>query len=192
MLRKDDLMEKYSLYTDFQNYINENYELLYRLESEESILDDFTSPIIKTLTYLYGKALEDEDTISKEDKQIFEFGFQFLFENIEQIKLYLKQLNNDFELLEKRSFYIKMIFNAEELKVEINKNTELSANEIKKDLEKLDEILNFFENLIDVEIEINDELLNAYMIAYNDICNKYDTIVLMSDAFILYCNTYGI
>ena len=34
----------------------------------------------------------------------------YLFENLEQIKLYLRQLNNDYKLLDKMSLYIKIVF----------------------------------------------------------------------------------
>src|SRR5690554_592383 len=98
-----------TLFTDFENYINENSNLITYLKDHNSLLDEYVTPIIKSLTFLM-KMSQVEKEISEEAEVIFEYGFNYLFENLEQIKLYLRQLHNDYELLDKMSFYIKIVF----------------------------------------------------------------------------------
>lgn len=179
-------MEKYSLYTDFENYVKENQKLINFLEEEQSLLNDYVNPIIKSMTHIMKQT---EDSIETDVINLFSVGFNLLFENIEQLKLYLRQLNNDYELFEKMSLYIKIIFYLEELKVEINKDVE---NDNANDIKSIDEALDFFEEIIVSNILFNEFELDKYLNLYYELLDKYAEVYLMVDAFSEYCTTYGI
>ncbi len=179
-------MGKYSLYTDFENYVKENQLLINFLEKEQSLLNDYVSPIIKTMTYIMKQTA---DIVESNLLDIFNFGFNLLFENIEQLKLYLRQLNNDYKLFDKMSLYIKIIFDLEELKVELIKDTE---NDYENDIKSIDKTLDFFEEIIIPNISLNEFELDKYLNLYYEFLGKYSEINLMVDVFSEYCGTYGI
>lgn len=181
-----------SLYSDFENYVNENGQLISYLENEHSLLNEFISPIIKSLSYLMSMIKIEEQEPSKDVQDLFEYGFKYMFENLEQIKLYLRQLNNDYTLLDKMSLYIKIVFDLEELKLEIDKNQEIDEEEKTFDLKRIDESLEFFEENIVPKVVINEFELDKYLNLYYELLDKYTELTLMSDAFIEYCATYGI
>jgi hypothetical protein len=184
-------MEQYSIFEDFAHYVEENYDLISFLEMNDSILNDYVSPIIKTLTYLKKLKEVEEEALSEEDASIFDFGFEYLFENIEQIKLYYKQLNEDYFNLEQNSFYIHMVFQLEELKVELLKMEDLADKE--KDLALIEQLLDYFESLIAVEpIKVEDETMQESIESFELLYQKYDEVVRLTDAFHEYCATYGI
>ncbi|HEY8365338.1 MAG TPA: hypothetical protein VIK84_07165 [Haloplasmataceae bacterium] len=180
-----------TLYSDFENYIKENNNLIEYLKSNNSILDEYVSPIIKSLSFLV-KMAQIEDKITAETELIFQYGFNYLFENLEQIKLYLRQLHNDYKLLDKMSFYIKIVFDLEELKLEINKNESITEKDKQKDINLIDEALEFFEDNIVPDVAINEFELDKYLHLYYDLLDKYSELEFMIDVFNEYCATYGI
>ncbi len=179
------------LYNDFVNYIKENNKLISFLEENKSLLTDYISPIIKSLTFL-AKIAESDENNSEEIQSIFDYGLSYLFENLEQLKLYLRQLNNDYQLLDKMSFYIKIVFDLEELKMEIEKCDDIDKEEKNKDINRIDDVLEFFEDNIVPNVVINEFELDNYLKLYYDLLNKYTNIVLANEAFNEYCSIYGI
>lgn len=180
-----------SLYNDFINYVNENHQLITYLDESQSVLNDYVGPIIKALYYLNKISEEDED-VNKEIEDVFQFGVNYLFENIEQIKLYLRQLNNDYQLLDKMAFYIKVVFDLEELKLEIDKVSDIDQDEKERDIKIIDEILEFFEENIVPDVTFNELELDNYLSSYYDMIDKYRDIPLTAEAFMEYCASYGI
>ena len=179
------------LYQDFQNYIRENNQLISYLEKNNSLLAEYIVPIKKALIFLEQiKKIDKKAT--NEVEVIFEYGFSYLFENLEQIKLYLRQLYNDYDLLDEMSFYIKIVFDLEELKLEIDKHETIDEDEKINDINKIDEALQFFEDNIVPKIVINEFELDRYLNLYYDLLHKYTDLVLMSEAFKEYCAMYGI
>lgn len=181
-------MENYSIFTDFQHYIEENKELIDYLEEHESLLDEFVSPIIKALNYLNKLQKKNNQGLAEDDQAIFSYGFDYLFENIEQIKLYIHQFHGSFELLEKKSPYIKIIFQLEELKVELEKMEE--EPKVKSSLTLIQDLLDYFEGVIDSEELPMD--LESKIISYYELLNEYNDVLMIADAFNEYCATYGI
>ncbi|MDF2698740.1 MAG: hypothetical protein K0Q49_296 [Haloplasmataceae bacterium] len=179
-------LENFSVFKDFESYVTENEKLINYLNN--SLLNDLIIPIVKTLTYLEN--LDKEDELSIDNIEIFEFGFEYLFENLEQIKIYLHQFKNNYEVLEAKSVYIKMIFQLEEFKVELTKKEETDT-EMKRDLKKIDEAINFFDESLTSTIIIEHEL-EDYLRFYYELTDKYDDIYLVSDSFNEYCANYGI
>ena len=184
-------MEEYSVFNDYLNYIEENKAIIEHLENRQSLLTDFISPIIKTLSYI--NVLNECDELNSEYLEIFQYGFEYLFENLEQIKLYKKQLNDDINLLEQRSIYIKMIFVFEEYKMELLKiDGENMHPDLKPDLRKIDEVLHLFEDFLTPNSLIDEQVLDGVLRFYYELQYKYDEIVLLMDAFNEYCATYGL
>ncbi|QVK19443.1 hypothetical protein KHQ81_07110 [Mycoplasmatota bacterium] len=181
-----------TLYSDFENYVNENGQLISHLENEQSLLNEFITPIIKSLSYLMLIMKAEEEEPSKDVQELFEYGLNYMFENLEEIKLYLRQLNNDYTLLDKMSLYIKIVFDLEELKLEIEKNQEIDEEEKSYDLKRIDQSLEFFEENIVPNVVINEFELDKYLNLYYELLDKYTELTLMSEAFIEYCAAYGI
>jgi hypothetical protein len=185
-------MEHYSIFEDFAHYVEENYDLISFLEMNDSILNDYVAPIIKTLTYLKKLKEVQEEELNEEDEAIFAFGFEYLFENIEQIKLYLKQLEDDYFNLEQNSFYINMVFQLEELKVELQKMEENEAGR-EQDLHLINQLLEYMESLIAIDsVVMDDQKLQESIENYERLYQKYEEVVRLTDAFHEYCATYGI
>jgi hypothetical protein len=184
-------MIEQTLFSDFENYIKENEGLILYLQTSKSILDDYISPIIRSLTFL-AKLSNFEAENDNEGQIIFEYGYNYLFENLEQIKLYLRQLYNDYKLLDKMSLYIKIVFDLEELKLEIDKNEAIDERDKQTDINEIDEVLSFFEDNIVPDFVINEFELDKYLKLYYDLLAKYTDLVLMGDAFRDYCAAYGI
>ena len=150
----------------------------------------FVSPVIKALELFDRTKGAGRKELDEEDEMIFEYGFDFLFENIEQIKLYLQAFEGDYEKLEKNSLYIRLIFELEELKVEIEKMDE-KPDDSSKDLSHIDQLLDYFEGLMESN-ERDETVFERMMILFYALFEKYDDVVLIADAFSEYCATYGI
>lgn len=187
---------EYSVFDDFEHYINENYELIQYLEAKESILNDFVGNVIKALRFLINLKHQEGKALDLEDEMIFTYGFDFLFENVEQLKLYLKLFDGDYERLEKKSLYIRFVFELEELKVEIEKREEKPEG-YEEDLKLMNELLDYFEGLIEAEKEVENQLkedldFERKVMQFYSLFKKYDDVVLITDAFKAYCASYGI
>lgn len=189
-------MEIYSMFEDFEHYIQENYELIQYIEAKGSLLNDYVGNIIKALTFLKTLKEREGESWNQDDEMIFAYGFDFLFENIEQIKLYLKAFDGDYERLEKKSLYIRLVFELEELKVELEKREEKPEG-YEDDINTINQLLEFFESLIEADDETEDTLkegkpFDHYVRQFEALFNKYEDVVLVADAFKAYCDSYGI
>lgn len=184
-------MENYSVFSDFEHYVRENEEIITFLEQEQSLLNDYVAPIVRALNYIKKLKETEDEEFTQDDEDIFKYGFDYLFENIEQIKLYIHQLENDYYLLEKRSYYVKMVFQLEELKVELEKMER--SDEITENLQLIDKLLEYFETYITKEdILIDETEMNQNISQFYHLFDQYNEIVLLTDAFNAYCATYGI
>lgn len=184
-------LEDYSVFSDFEYYLNENEELIDYLEAKNSLLNVFIRPVIKTLNYLIEQNNLEGKELDQEEEIIFAYGFDYLFENLEQIKLYLKSFNGDYELLEKKSLYIRFVFELEELKLELEKR-EVKSDDVEDDIQQMDMLLDYFEGLIETDAK-DEQKFEKMVLLYYTLFDKYkEDVVLITEAFSAYCATYGI
>lgn len=182
-------MDTYDIYKDYSSYLKENEELITKLQQSNSLLTEYIDPIIKALGYLQTQKEYHAEEYTAEDEAIFSAGFNCLFENLEQIKLYLHALNDDYSLLDRHSYYIKLIFDLEEIKVELEKLDEQPLNDIKKIAKSLE----FFEQLISPQSsEIDEDELGKHLKIWESMQKKYDFIIPLTVAFNEYCESVGI
>ncbi|ERJ13683.1 hypothetical protein [Haloplasma contractile] len=188
----NDLEQKFSVYNDYKQYIEENEKIIHFLRDNDSMLNTYVSPIIKSIGALKAYVDGEDRELNQEEINIVEFGFNYLFENLEQIKLYLKQFNGDLLALESKSYLINIIFELEEYKEEIEKDHELDQSEKEQDLKQINAILTYLESILTVENHKESELLNAYIQKFYDLKSKYKDVVVAAHAFEEYCAEFGI
>lgn len=105
-------MRDEKVYHEYANWKIENHELLkYLVESHSDLILRFKH-VIDVTDYLYDKLIDDE-TYTDDEDHIFETGFYYLFDQIEEIvKLLKKAYQNNVQDLEKRAKDVNLLLSA--------------------------------------------------------------------------------
>jgi len=136
-----------SVYHKYANWKMDNHDLLKYLVDNDSDLIMRSRHVLDVVDYLYDKLIDDVDYSDDEDN-IFQTGFYYLIEQIEEIKkLMEKSYQNDIRYLEKRSKDVNLLLNAIDFHYEV-----LNAKDYKK--EDSDKLLVF---IIDVTKHLEDK-----------------------------------
>lgn len=146
------------VYHEYANWKIENYDLLkYLVESNSDLIIRFKH-VIDVTDYLYDRLIDDQNYTDDED-QIFETGFYYLFDQIDEIVTLLKSsYKNNIKDLEQRAKDVNLLLST------IDFQNELLGveNFEQKDLEKLvdfeQNILKLLENKQEVPINLYEEL----------------------------------
>lgn len=105
-------MRDEKVYHEYANWKIENHELLTYLVEHNSDLILRFKHVIDVTDYLYDKLIDDEQYTDDED-HIFETGFYYLFDQIEEIsKLLNKAYKNNVQDLEKRAKDVNLLLSA--------------------------------------------------------------------------------
>jgi hypothetical protein len=146
------------VYHEYANWKIENHELLtYLVESNSDLILRFKH-VIDVTDYLYDKLI-DNNRYTEEEDQIFETGFYYLFDQIDEIvSLLSKSYQNKIEDLELRSKEVNLLLSAIDFQNEL-----LSVEDFEqKDMEKLvdfeQSLLKKLENKEDVPSKMYEEL----------------------------------
>jgi hypothetical protein len=146
------------VYHEYANWKIENHELLtYLVESNSDLILRFKH-VIDVTDYLYDKLI-DNDRYTEEEDQIFETGFYYLFDQIDEIvSLLSKSYQNKIQDLEQRSKEVNLLLSAIDFQNEL-----LSVEDFEqKDMEKLvdfeQNLLKKLENKEDVPSKMYEEL----------------------------------
>lgn len=100
------------VYHEYANWKIENHELLTYLVEHNSDLILRFKHVIDVTDYLYDKLIDDEQYTEDED-HIFETGFYYLFDQIEEISSLLnKAYQNNVQDLEKRAKDVNLLLSA--------------------------------------------------------------------------------
>lgn len=102
-------MRDEKVYHEYANWKIENHELLkYLVENNSDLILRFKH-VIDVTDYLYDKLIDDESYTDDED-HIFETGFYYLFDQIEEITNLLKKAyQNNVQDLEKRAKDVNLL-----------------------------------------------------------------------------------
>lgn len=121
---------------DYNSWLMDNEDFLVMLEKNNSAIYERLDDVIKVVSYIEALYVAQKK-VDEDMEIIFDVGFSYLFETIEEVKLYFKTyLNNDMLLLNKYSYVINYILYLDDLK----------ASLIEKDLLN-DEIKTVFSNI---------------------------------------------
>ena len=78
-----------ALYHDYANWILESSDLVDNLRDRNSIIIERFKHVLDVLTFLYNKKIEQK-SLEREEENIFETGFYYVFDAFENIKLLLE------------------------------------------------------------------------------------------------------
>lgn len=137
-------MRDEKMYHDYASWKMENHDLLKYLMDHNSDLILRFKHVIDVTDFLYDKLIDDE-TYSDEDDHIFETGFYYLYDQIEEIVKLLKIYNNNIKDLELRAKDVNLLLSTIDFQNEL-----LSADDYEqKDMDQLvlfeQEVLNKLE-----------------------------------------------
>ncbi len=105
-------MRDEKVYHEYANWKLENYELIKYLVDNNSDLILRFKHVIDVIDHLYDKLIDD-DTYSDEEDHIFETGFYYLFDQVEEItKLLKKAYQNNVKDLEQRAQDVNLLLSA--------------------------------------------------------------------------------
>lgn len=146
------------VYHEYANWKIENHDLLkYLMDSNSDLIIRFKH-VLDVTDYLYDKLIDDQNYSDEED-HIFETGFYYAFDQLEQISQLLKEnYQNDVKDLEKRANDVNLLLSAIDFQNEL---ISLDSYE-QKDLESLvkfeEDILKFLQNKDVVPKAMYDQL----------------------------------
>jgi hypothetical protein len=132
------------VYHEYANWKLENHDLLkYLMDSNSDLIIRFKH-VLDVTDYLYDKLIDDKNYTEEED-HIFEIGFYYVLDQLDQINQLLKEnYQNDIKDLEKRSKDVNLLLSAIDFQNEL---ISLESYE-QKDMDSLiqfeEELLKFF------------------------------------------------
>lgn len=167
------------VYHEYANYKIEYHELLnYLLENKSDLIIRFKH-VIDVIDYLYDRLIDDQ-TYTEEEDHIFQTGFYYIADQIDEIdKLLKKTYANDIKALEERSKEVNLLlstidFQNELLSVEQFDQSDLDfladfEREILKKLENKEEIDETFFKKLDQQTYIIFKKLDIEYYPIDDI-----------------------
>ncbi|MFA6377844.1 MAG: hypothetical protein WCW63_04370 [Acholeplasmataceae bacterium] len=152
------MMRDERVYHEYANWKIENHELLkYLIESNSDLILRFKH-VLDVTDYLYDRLIDDHNYTDEED-QIFETGFYYVLDQLDQISRLLKDnYQNDIKDLEKRAKDVNLLLAAIDFQNEL---VSLESYE-QKDLESLikfeEELLKILQNKHEVPKDMYQKL----------------------------------
>jgi hypothetical protein len=182
-------MRDEKIYHEYANWKIENHELLkYLVENNSDLIQRFRH-VIDVTDYLYDKLIDDV-TYSEDEDHIFETGFYYLFDQIEEITTLLKKAyQNNVQDLEKRAKDVNLLLST------IDFQNELLGveNFEQKDLDRLVEfeqaVLDKLEKKENIPYEMFDHLDSISYEIFNKLNVEYYPI---DDIFLEIADELGI
>jgi hypothetical protein len=106
------MMRDERVYHEYANWKLENHDLLkYLMDSNSDLIIRFKH-VLDVTDYLYDKLIDDKNYTEEED-HIFETGFYYVLDQLDQINQLLKEnYQNDIKDLEKRSKDVNLLLSA--------------------------------------------------------------------------------
>lgn len=147
-----------NIYEDYINYMNEHNELIEKLYQTSSkallCLDD----VVRVCDHIYKQSTNNE-TISSELEQIFEIGFGYLVNSLNDLETYYKDyLDSDIILFNQYSELLIYSLLIDDYKSYLLSNDELD-NERK---EAIEEMLSEIDNIVANKKSFDESLIKKY------------------------------
>ena len=177
------------IYHEYANWKIENHELLtYLVENNSDLIVRFKH-VIEVIDHLYDKLIDDV-SYSEEEDQIFETGFYYLFDQIDEILgLLKKSYQNNIKDLELRAKDVNLLLSTIDFQNELLgvENFEQKDMDLLVDFEQ--NILKLLENKEDVPKELYEKLDSMSLEIFNKLNMEYFPI---NDIFLEIADELGI
>ncbi|MFP4178323.1 MAG: hypothetical protein ACLFTZ_06145 [Acholeplasmataceae bacterium] len=143
-------MRDETIYHEYANWKLENEELIrYLIQNNSDLIVRFRH-VIDVTDYLYDKLIDDPN-FTEEENYIFETGFYYLFDQMDEIITLLnKSYGNDIEQLEKRAKDVNLLLSTIDFQNEI-----IGVEDYKQ--EDLDRLVNFEQSIL-TKLERKEEV----------------------------------
>lgn len=177
------------IYHDYANWKIENHELLsYLIEKNSDLIIRFKH-VIDVIDFLYDRLI-DEASYTDEENQIFETGFYYMFDQMEEIvSLLRKSYQNNIKDLEHRANDVNLLLSAIDFQNELLgvDDFEQKDMDVLVDFEK--KILRMLENKQEIPKDMYDQLDKASLEIFTKLNVEYYPI---NDIFLEIADELGI
>ena len=144
--------------TEYKEYITANKDLLSFLKEKESIIYDRFSDILKVLGYI-DFTIDKYGTIEEEYEVFYEVGFGFLYNQLEEVKLYFdKYFNKSYSEFQIYEPIINYALYLDDLKLTL-KEEELMNDDINQ---AINDVLEMIENILELKNGYNEEVFDEF------------------------------
>lgn len=157
---------------EYRSYMNENNDFLMAFQNFNSLTYIRLANLIKLLNIIVDMEEKDKK-VSEELEVVFDSGFTFLTEQIEDIKIYYyKFFDEDFDILFKYEHLINVYLTYEDLMVSIREQSVLDQ----KTKKMINDILNEIEDVLKNKKELLPERYEEIDAVMLEISNKFPKV----------------
>lgn len=177
------------IYHDYANWKIENHELLTYLVDNNSDLIIRFKHVIDVIDYLYDKLIDDTN-YTDEENQIFETGFYYMFDQMEEIvSLLKKSYKNKIEDLESRANDVNLLLAAIDFQNELLGVEDFEQKDMDVLVEFEKKILKMLEDKQEIPQDIYDQLDQVSLEIFTKLHVEYYPI---NDIFLEIADELGI
>lgn len=148
--------------TEYKEYMSQNSDFIKMLKDNDSLIYNRYEDIIKTISYI-DFLVEKYTNVEEEYETFYEVGFGFLYNQLEEVKIYYKNyFNSDYEEFKKYESVMIYALYADDLKETLIEE-DLYNQTFKDAYDKLSEAV---EEVLQNKLEVTDSLfdkLNAIL-----------------------------
>jgi hypothetical protein len=146
------------IYHEYANWKLENHDLLkYLVDSNSDLIIRFKH-VIDVIDYLYDKLIDDKN-YSDEESHIFETGFYYMFDQVEEIlSLLNKSYHNNIKDLELRAKDVNLLLSTIDFQNELLGVENFEQKDMDQLIEFEQEVLKRLENKEEVPIDLFNQL----------------------------------
>lgn len=146
------------IYHEYANWKLENHDLLkYLVDSNSDLIIRFKH-VIDVIDYLYEKLIDDQ-SYTDEENHIFETGFYYMFDQVEEIlNLLNKSYHNNIKDLELRAKDVNLLLSTIDFQNELLGVENFEQKDMDQLIEFEQEVLKRLENKEEVPIDLFDKL----------------------------------
>lgn len=160
---------------DYNSWLEDNQDLIVMLEKNNSVIYERLDDIIKVLSYIEALYLAQKE-VEEDLEVIFDVGFSYLYETIEEVKLYYENyLNNDFILLNQYSYIINYILYLDDLKESLIEE-QLFSDDIKT---LFSDIFNELDNILKEKKTFKLEILDKFNAKLDVYISSFEVVTVL-------------
>ncbi|NLD25904.1 MAG: hypothetical protein GX661_00935 [Acholeplasmataceae bacterium] len=143
---------------DYKSYLLQNYNLLEDLKASKSLIFDRFADVLKVLGFIEER-VERYQKIEEEFEVIFEVGFSYFYEQLEEVKNFIHlYFQKDLVSLKKYEELINYNLYLTDLTETLKEKSQYTADTKTTILQILEEI----ETIVSERREFNDEILHKF------------------------------
>ncbi len=150
-------MRDESLYHEYANWKLEYHDLLTYLVDNHSDLILRFKHVIDVIDHLYDRLIDDPE-FSEEENNIFETGFYYMLDQMDEITKLLKIYKNDIQSLEARAKEVNLLLSAIDFQNELLGSENFDQTDMDKLVDFEQQIFKKIENKEDIPEHMYEEL----------------------------------